>query len=137
MASAPRNQLFRGSIARPASAPVQRFADALAVASAWLGDIAGRYPFDVELFHLLLHAGLSRRSVAVGTGLAASPPLRPQRAELPHWVPASGANAEIALLDRGGAFAREEAIGQQFDASVASLFASSGCGCVERATSSV
>jgi hypothetical protein len=22
----------------------------------------GRYPFDVELFHLLLHAGLSRRS---------------------------------------------------------------------------
>jgi hypothetical protein len=26
-----------------------------------VGAIVGRYPFDVELFHLLLHAGLSRR----------------------------------------------------------------------------
>jgi hypothetical protein len=32
--------------------------------------------------------------VAVGTGLAASPPHRPQRAALPHWVPASGTSVE-------------------------------------------
>ena len=29
-------------------------------------------------------------AVAVGTGLAAGPPHRSQRAELPHWAPASG-----------------------------------------------
>jgi putative transposase len=31
-----------------------------------------------------------RAMVAVGTGLAAGPPHRSQRAELPHWAPASG-----------------------------------------------
>ena len=41
--------------------PCQRFATPSRVVDAWLGAVAGRYPFDVELFHLLLHAGLSRR----------------------------------------------------------------------------
>jgi hypothetical protein len=42
--------------------PYRRFANALANANARLGVTVGRYPFDVELFHLLLHAGLSRRT---------------------------------------------------------------------------
>jgi hypothetical protein len=33
----------------------------LRVVDAWLRAVAGRSPFDVELFHLLLQAGLSRR----------------------------------------------------------------------------
>lgn len=52
----------------PARAPAQRFADVLTGARAWLGAIVGRYPFDVELFHLLLRAGLPRR-----TGLSLIP----------------------------------------------------------------
>jgi hypothetical protein len=35
----------------------RRFACALADADARLTATVGRYPFDVELFHLLLHAG--------------------------------------------------------------------------------
>ena len=31
-----------------------------------------------------------KRTVAVGTALAGGPPHRSQRAELPHWAPASG-----------------------------------------------
>ena len=34
------------------------------------------------------------RTVAVGTALAGGPPRRSQRAELPHWAPASGAGVE-------------------------------------------
>jgi hypothetical protein len=33
----------------------------------------GRYPFDVELFHLLLHAGLSRRFPNVNDGRKLTP----------------------------------------------------------------
>jgi len=40
----------------------RRFACTLAGTDARLAVIVGRYPFDVELFHLLLHAGLSRRT---------------------------------------------------------------------------
>lgn len=42
------------SIARPAHALVQRFANVLANEGAWLGDIVGRYPFDAELFDLFI-----------------------------------------------------------------------------------
>jgi len=42
--------------------PCQRFACTLTSANAWLGATVDRYSFDVELFHLLLHAGLSRRT---------------------------------------------------------------------------
>ncbi|MGH9187440.1 MAG: hypothetical protein ACRD0U_16760 [Acidimicrobiales bacterium] len=45
--------------------PYRRFANALTSADARFGVIVGRYPFDVELFHLLLHAGLSRRTYGV------------------------------------------------------------------------
>ena len=41
--------------------PCERFAASLRIANASLGVTVGRYSFDVELFHLLLHAGLSRR----------------------------------------------------------------------------
>ncbi len=40
--------------------PCERFAAPLRVANASLGVIVGRWPFNVELFHLLLHTGLSR-----------------------------------------------------------------------------
>jgi hypothetical protein len=42
--------------------PYQRFADTLTNADAWLGATSDRYSSGVELSHLLLHAGLSRRS---------------------------------------------------------------------------
>ena len=42
--------------------PSQRFAAALTSIDAWFGAIVVRYSFDAELSHLLLHAGLSRRS---------------------------------------------------------------------------
>ncbi len=35
-------------------------------------------------------------TVAVGTALSGSPPHRSQRAELPHWAPASGNDAQAA-----------------------------------------
>ena len=41
--------------------PCERFAAPLRVANASLGVTVGRWPFGVELFHLLLLAGLSRR----------------------------------------------------------------------------
>ncbi len=41
--------------------PCQRFATPSRVAGALLGAVVCRSPFDAELFHLLLHAGLSRR----------------------------------------------------------------------------
>jgi hypothetical protein len=44
--------------------------------------------------------------VAVGTALTGGPPHRSQRAELPHWAPASGANVEafvgVGVQDAGG-----------------------------------
>src|SRR5262249_56645447 len=47
-----------------------------------------------------------RRPVAVGTGVAPRPPHRPQRAGLPHWVPALGASVRalfrIWMLDSDG-----------------------------------
>ena len=42
--------------------PSRRFAGALTNTDARFRVVAGRYSFDVELFHLLLHDGLSRRS---------------------------------------------------------------------------
>jgi len=56
---------FRGSIARPTHTPVQRFATPSRVVDAWLGAAVDRYSFGVELFHLLLHAGLSRRFLMI------------------------------------------------------------------------
>src|SRR5690242_4616174 len=41
--------------------PCERFATPSRDIDASLGAAVGRYPFGVELFHLLLHAGLSRR----------------------------------------------------------------------------
>ena len=41
--------------------PCERFAAPSRVANASLGVTVGRWPFGVELFHLLLLAGLSRR----------------------------------------------------------------------------
>ena len=35
-----------------------------------------------------------RRRIAVGTALASGPPHRSQRAELPHWAPASDSGVE-------------------------------------------
>ena len=52
---------FRGSIARPARTPVNASPRPSRDVDASLGAAVGRYPFGVELFHLLLHAGLSRR----------------------------------------------------------------------------
>src|SRR5215468_1483549 len=49
-----------------------------------------RYSFLVRLSHPLLHAGLSRRIVAVGTALASGPPHRSVREEFPHTAPTSG-----------------------------------------------
>jgi hypothetical protein len=43
------------------------------------------------------NAPRSRPSVAVGTALAGGPPHRSQRAELPHWAPASGTNVEARV----------------------------------------
>jgi hypothetical protein len=37
--------------------------------------------------------------VAVGTALASGPPHRSQRAELPHWAPASGSGGEAHLRE--------------------------------------
>jgi hypothetical protein len=37
--------------------PCQRFAETLTGPGARLGVIVGRWPFDAELFHILLHAG--------------------------------------------------------------------------------
>jgi len=45
-------------------------------------------------------ANVPAKEVAVGTGLTASPPHRPQRAALPHWVPASGANVKACFRER-------------------------------------
>ncbi|MGO9148642.1 MAG: hypothetical protein ACLQFX_03025 [Acidimicrobiales bacterium] len=44
--------------------PCQRFACTLTSANAWLGATVDRYSFDVELFHLLLHAGNKYDGVA-------------------------------------------------------------------------
>ena len=45
-------------------------------------------------------------SVAVGTALTGGPPHRSQRAELPHWAPASGSGSEAhfreGMLHAGG-----------------------------------
>ena len=73
--SAPRSRLFRGSIAPPARTPRQRFGGALASAATWRGATAARYAFGVELFHLLLHAGLSRRISSCTQSDAPSCPL--------------------------------------------------------------
>ena len=53
---------FRGSIARPARAPVNASPPPSQTTTHDSGPPWVATPFDVELFHLLLHAGLSRRS---------------------------------------------------------------------------
>ena len=61
-ASAPRPDLsFRGSIAQPARTPTDASPPPSRTTDARLGATVDRYSFDVELSHLLLHAGLSRR----------------------------------------------------------------------------
>ena len=48
----------------------------------------------------------TERRVAVGTALTGGPPHRSQRAELPHWAPASGSGSEAhfreGMLHAGG-----------------------------------
>jgi hypothetical protein len=39
-------------------------------------------------------------TVAIGTALAGGPPLRSQRAGLPHWAPASGSGGEAHIWER-------------------------------------
>lgn len=46
--------------------PYQRFATPSRNVDAWLRAVVDRYPFDVELFHLLLQTGLSRRFLKQG-----------------------------------------------------------------------
>jgi hypothetical protein len=46
---------------QPTDAPVQRFKCSLTATLTWLGARMIRYIFPVQLFHLLLHTGLSRR----------------------------------------------------------------------------
>src|SRR5450755_2555048 len=58
--------------------PSRRFAGALTNTDARFRVVAGRYSFDVELFHLLLHAGLSRRSYETVC------PRAPRRYSTPH-----------------------------------------------------
>src|SRR6266704_6245722 len=41
----------------------------------------------------------TRMVIAVGTALAGGPPRRSQRAELPHWAPASGTNAKAHVRE--------------------------------------
>ncbi len=60
-ASAPRRQPISGLYSPAYAYPYRRFAHALTDAGARLGATVDRYSFDVELSHLLLHAGLSRR----------------------------------------------------------------------------
>jgi hypothetical protein len=49
---------------------------------AWLGAAVDRYSFGVELFHLLLHAGLPRRFPKINSGTAApSGHSQPDRAD--------------------------------------------------------
>jgi hypothetical protein len=60
-ASAPRQQPISGLDSPAYAYPYRRFASALTDADARLGATVDRYSFDVELSHLLLHAGLSRR----------------------------------------------------------------------------
>src|SRR5881397_217746 len=57
-----------------------------------------RYSFLVRLFHPLLHAGLSRRIVAVGTALASGPPHKSVREELPHTALTSGSSDDQPLV---------------------------------------
>ena len=45
-------------------------------------------------------AGDDLTAIAVGTTLTGGPPHRSQRAELPHWAPASGAGVESHLGKR-------------------------------------
>lgn len=59
--SAPRQQPISGLDSPAYAYPYRRFDNALTDATARLGAIVDRYSFDVELFHLRLHAGLSRR----------------------------------------------------------------------------
>jgi hypothetical protein len=60
-ASAPRLQPISGLDSPAYAYPYRRFAHALTHADARLGATVDRYSFDVELSHLLPHAGLSRR----------------------------------------------------------------------------
>src|SRR6266852_714214 len=45
------------------------------------------------------HGSIGTRLIAVGTALAGGPPRRSQRAELPHWAPASGTNAKAHVRE--------------------------------------
>ena len=44
-----------------------------------------------------VEGAISSVLMAVGTALSGGPPHRSQRAELPHWAPASGTNVEAHL----------------------------------------
>ena len=72
---------------------------------------------------------------AVGTALAGGPPHRSQRAELPHWAPASGSGGEAhfreGVLRRG----RAVAIVSRDGSSVPSSTACAGCGAAAPGTS--
>ena len=60
------------------------------------GDVV-RYSFTVWNFHPLLLAGLPG-AIALGMPVARHPPHRSQRAELPHWAPTSGIDAQALCL---------------------------------------
>src|SRR6266516_3039197 len=58
---------------------------------------------------LLLRRRFIPAHIAVGTALTGGPPLRSQRAGLPHWAPASGGERRIASPGRGAALAASAA----------------------------
>jgi len=63
---------------------------------------------------------VSRGSIAVGTVLTGGPPHRSQRAELPHWAPASGVWRRSVTPGRGASRGRAAAIGSRVGPSGAS-----------------
>src|SRR5664279_5353946 len=65
-------------------------------------------------------SSISTRLIAVGTALTGGPPHGSQRAELPHWAPALGANAESARGERDALHGQAGAIGWPDGPSVSS-----------------
>src|ERR1700730_12954197 len=81
--------------------------------------------------------GLVGARIAVGTALTGGPPHRSQRAELPHWAPASGDERRIEYRGRGAARAGVATIGWRGDPYVARSRWSTGCGAGARVASDV
>jgi hypothetical protein len=55
---------------------------------------------DIRILRTPVHAPRANAMVAVGTALEGGPPLRSQRAGLPHWAPASGSDGQALGRER-------------------------------------